>query len=63
MKIFISKDGKLVHEYRGVDELHISRCKNVVITYLDIITKPFSKDINALDWDTIIINKKTSQGG
>lgn len=58
MKVFISRDKKAVIELTGVEELHISKWKNVVVTYLNFQTKPFSKTFTPEEWDSIIINKK-----
>ncbi len=58
MKVFISRDKKAVIELKQVEELHVSKWKNVVITYLNFETKPFSKCFAPEEWDTIIINKK-----
>lgn len=58
MKIFVCKDNVRVHEIKDCEEVHISHWKNLVITYLNFETKPFSKVFNPGDWDTLIINKK-----
>jgi len=58
MKIFISRNEKVVVEVKRVEELHISKWKNVVITYLNFETKPFNRCFAPEEWDSIIINKK-----
>lgn len=58
MKVFISRDKKAVVELTGVEELHISKWKNIVVTYLNFQTKPFNKSFTPEEWDSIIINKK-----
>lgn len=58
MKIFICKDKKRVKELTQVEELHISKWKNIVVTYLNFQTKPFSKSFTPEEWDSVIINKK-----
>ena len=58
MKVFVSRDKKAVIELKQVEELHLSKWKNVVITYLNFETKPFSRCFTPEEWDTIIINKK-----
>lgn len=58
MKVFISRDKKAVIELKGVEELHISKWKNIVVTYLNFQTKAFNKSFTPEEWDSIIINKK-----
>lgn len=58
MKIFISLDGHSIRELRKVDEVQVNHSKNLVITYLNFQTKPFSECFAPEAWDTIIINKK-----
>lgn len=58
MKIFVSKHGVNVRELKGVDELHVSHWKNLVITFLNHQSKPFSECFDPNDWDSVIINKR-----
>lgn len=58
MKIFVSKNNVSVVELKGVDELHVSHWKNLVVTFLNYESKPFSRCFNPGEWDSIIINKR-----